>query len=272
MAVADPCAELEEQLPHEPVINSDETGYRTDGEKRWLWAFVASIFVVYQGSADTRHRSSGADAGFDFRRHLVQRPLSGLFQLPQGVHAAFWAHFKRNILGVQEIAKTADAERFCRDALALHARLFRLWHRFRAGPEVRYGSVTRQQLINKSIPLQKGFFTLADRYLDSSGRDVRDLAKAMFQPCEKFFVFIEKDGVEPTNNSAERALRCAVQWRKTSFGSRSANGEVTMAHLLTVTQTCRMQKRNPLDYLNHAIRSHRLAQQAPSLLKTSRPT
>ena len=48
VAVAEPCAELEEQLPHEPVINSDETGYRTDGEKCWLWAFVASIFVVYK--------------------------------------------------------------------------------------------------------------------------------------------------------------------------------------------------------------------------------
>lgn len=47
-AVAEPCAELEEQLPHEPVINSDKTGYRTDGEKRWLWAFLASIFVVYK--------------------------------------------------------------------------------------------------------------------------------------------------------------------------------------------------------------------------------
>ena len=47
-AVAEPCAELEEQLPHELVINSDETGYRTDGEKRWLWAFAASIFVVYK--------------------------------------------------------------------------------------------------------------------------------------------------------------------------------------------------------------------------------
>ena len=43
--MAESCAELEKQLPHEPVINSDETGYRTDGEKRWLWAFVASIFV-----------------------------------------------------------------------------------------------------------------------------------------------------------------------------------------------------------------------------------
>ena len=49
-ALADPCAELEKQLPHEPVINSDETGYRTEGEKRWLWAFVASIFVVYKAA------------------------------------------------------------------------------------------------------------------------------------------------------------------------------------------------------------------------------
>ena len=182
------------------------------------------------------------------------------------------AHFKRNIPSVRELAKTTDAETFCRDALALQARLFRLWRRFRAGPEVRYCPVTRQQVINKPIPLQKRFFALAGRHLDSSDTDVRNLAKAMFQRCENFFVFLEKDGVEPTNNSAQRALRCAVQWRKPSFGSSSANGEVTMARLLTVTQTCRMQKRNPLDYLNHAIRSHRLAQQAPSLLKTSRPT
>jgi hypothetical protein len=45
-----------------------------------------------------------------------------------------------------------------------------------------------------------------------------------------------------------------------------------MARLLTVTQTCRMQNRNPLDYLKTAIRSHRLAQPAPSLLRTSATT
>ena len=47
-AVAEPCAELERQLPHEPVVNSDETGYRTSGEKRWLWALVAANFVFYK--------------------------------------------------------------------------------------------------------------------------------------------------------------------------------------------------------------------------------
>ena len=64
-----------------------------------------------------------------------------------------WAHCKRNILGTQEIAKSTDAERFCRDALALHARPFRLWHRFRAGPATRYPIQDRHELIRKSLPL-----------------------------------------------------------------------------------------------------------------------
>jgi transposase len=170
-----------------------------------------------------------------------------------------WAHFKRNILGVLEIGKTTDAERFCRDALALHARLFRLWHRFRSGPDTGHDPITRQQLIQKSIPLEKKFCALAERYLDSDDKDVRNLATALLVHFERFFTFLEKDDVEPTNNSAERALRCAVQWRKTSFGSRSPEGEVAVARLLTVIRTCHMQNRRSLDYLAAAIRSHRNA-------------
>ena len=150
--------------------------------------------------------------------------------------------------------------------------MFRLWHRFRAGPEVRYGPVTREQLILKSIPIQKAFFELGRRYLDSRDKDARNLATVLFVRCERFFTFIEKEGVEPTNNSAERALRCAVQWRKTSFGSRSPGGEVAMARLLTVARTCRLQNRNSLHYLAHAIRAHRCGHPVPSLLHSPSTT
>jgi hypothetical protein len=124
-------------------------------------------------------------------------------------------------------------------------------------------------LIAKSIPLEKKFFALANRFVDSSDKDVRNLALALLRHFEKFFAFLRNEGVEPTNNSAERALRCAVQWRKVSFGSRSAQGEIAVARLLTVTRTCRMQNREPLNYLGIAIRSHRHAQAVPSLLKTA---
>jgi transposase len=271
-AVAEPCAELERQLPHEPVINSDETGYRTSGEKRWLWALVAANFVFYK-IALTR----GAEVlvqllGEIFAGILCSDRCASYLKYHKGEGQFCWAHFKRNILGVQKIGKTTDAERFCRDALALHARLFRLWHRFRDGPGVRYGPITREQLIEKSIPLEKKFFALADRYLDSSDKDVANLALALLLHFEKFFAFLRHEGVEPTNNVAERALRCAVQWRKISFGSRSAQGEVAVARLLTATRTCRMQNRAPLDYLVAALRSHRNALPVPSLLKTASTT
>jgi hypothetical protein len=78
---------------------------------------------------------------------------------------------------------------FCRDALALHARLFRLRHRSRDGPGVRYGPITREQLIVKSIPLEKKFFALAERYVDSHDKDVRNLALELMKHFEKLFAF-----------------------------------------------------------------------------------
>ncbi len=70
---------------------------------------------------------------------------------------------------------------------------------------------------------KKKFFALADRYADSNDKDVRNLSLALLTHIEKFFTFLRNEGVEPTNNSAERALRCAVQWRRTGFGSAGRN-------------------------------------------------
>ena len=154
--------------------------------------------------------------------------------------------------------------------MALHARLFRLWYRFRGDPAARGRPLTRAQLIDKVLPLQRQFFALGERHLDSSNRDVRNLATALFAHHEKFFVFVHHEGVEPTNNRAERALRAAVQWRKIMFGNRSENGERAVARLLTVTRTCQMQQLNALAYLTAAIRAHRRRQITASSLPQRR--
>jgi hypothetical protein len=153
-----------------------------------------------------------------------------------------------------------EVEQFCRDALAEHAKLFRLWHK------LRNGRIDRRQLVLRSIPIQKRLFALGERHLDSSHRDVGNLAAALFEHIERLSAFVDYEGVEPTNNSAERALRTGVQWRKTSIGNRSASGELATARLLTVTETCDIQKLNILAYLSAAISSHRRRQTPPSLL------
>ena len=273
-AVAEPCAELEEQLAREPVLNSDETGYRTSGDKRWLWALVAANFVFYKIALTRGTEVLVQLLGEVFAGILCSDRCPTYLKYHKGEGQFCWAHFKRNILGVLEIAKTTEAERFCpRCALALHARLFRLWHRFRAGPGIEYGPITREQLICKNpFRWRRSSSHWRSNYMDNRDKDVRNLALALLKHFERFFAFLRNDGVEPTNNSAERALRCAVQWRKISFGSRSTQGEIAVARLLTATRTCRIQSREPLDYLGSAIRSHRKAQPVPSLLKTASTT
>jgi hypothetical protein len=200
------------------------------------------------------------------RGHPVQRPLQRLFQISPGAVATVLGAFelKRNILGIQDFAKTTDAQRFCRDALALYARLFRLWRKFQGS------LIDRNQLILRSIPLQQRWLALAEQYLDSDDKEVRNMATALFQHCGRLFTFIEQPGVEPTNNCVEQALRIAVQLRKIIFGNRSAQGEVATARLLTTTQTCRMQGHNTLGYLTEAIICYRRNQPAPSLLPQRR--
>ena len=151
-------------------------------------------------------------------------------------------------------------------AWALTRRLFRLGHRFQGVPRCRGGPRTRAQLVAKVLPLQRQLFRLAEGALDRPDDDVRNLATALFTQHENFFVFVHHDGVEPTNNRAERALRPAVQWRKIMFGTRSAAGELAVARLLTVMSTCQMQQLNVLAYLTAAIQCHRRRQEVPSLL------
>jgi len=259
-AVAAPCQELEQQLRHEPVLNADETGWRTNGDKRFLWAFVAARYVVY-----TVDPTRGSEVlirllGAVFQGILCSDRFSAYLKYHKGKGQFCWAHLKRNLLGIVEFTKSSAVERFCRDALAQHARLFRLWHKFRGG------QIDRSRLILRSIPIQKRIVELAERHLDSRHREVRNLATALFEYNDRLFTFLEEEGVEPTNNSVERALRTGVQWRKICFGNRSAAGELATARLLTVAETCDLQQLSTLAYLAAAIACHRRRQLVTSLL------
>ncbi len=265
-AVATPYEELKHALAQQPVLNGDETGHRTNGAKRWLWTFVAPTFIFY-----TIATSRGSDVlrrllGASFAGVLGSDRLPSYLTYPAGRRQFCWSHVRRNLLSAQELATTATAKRFCREALTLQRQLFRLWHRFRGDPHVRGAPLTRAQLIAKVLPVEKQFFALATRYVNAADAEVSNLARALFMHHPHFFTFVHEDGVEPTNNVAERALRTAVQWRKIMFGNRSAEGELAVARLLTVTRTCQLQHINVLSYLTAAICCHRRRQAVASLL------
>jgi len=83
------------------------------------------------------------------------------------------------------------------------------------------------------------------------------------------WTFAEVDGVEPTNNVAERALRPAVLWRKKSFGAQSEAGNTFVERILTVRATCAQQRRHLLTFLTEAVQAHWASQPAPKLMLPS---
>lgn len=262
-AVGACCQELERKLPEQSVVNVDETGWRQSGEKRWLWAFVAQTFTVFVVSTSRGTQVLEAMLGAAFAGLVGSDRLATYLSFREGTGQMqlCWAHLKRNMRAILDQAgDDAVAQCFARDALAQTAKLFRLWWKFKSG------QIDRSQLIHRSLRIKRAFWNLAVTWWDSDNRKVANLANAIGENSGRMFLFLEQDGVEPTNNAAERALRTAVQWRKTSFGNRSDRGAVATARLLTVVQTCAMQGRPTLAFLVEAVKARRSQLPSPSLL------
>jgi len=83
---------------------------------------------------------------------------------------------------------------------------------------------------------------------------------------DSLWTFVRREGVEPTNNAAERAVRPGVLWRKSSFGTPSERGRTFAERMLTVVTSLRSQGRDVLEYLEGAIRAVAVGGEAPSLL------
>jgi transposase len=167
-------------------------------------------------------------------------------------------HLKRDFQGL--VDRGGEAERLGRWGLAEIERLVALWHRFRAG------ECDRPELRRRLIPLQARLGRLLRRGQDNPDRKAAGLCRELRKWWLALWTFARVDGVEPTNNGAERALRPAVLWRKGSFGSDSEAGSRFAERLLTVVATCRQQGRRLLDFLVAAGEAALQGTAAPSLL------
>jgi transposase len=83
------------------------------------------------------------------------------------------------------------------------------------------------------------------------------------------WAFIDYEGVEPTNNDAERTVRQYVIWRKTSFGTQGKNGNQFVERILTVVGTCKRQNRSVFDYLSNLMTARLLGIPVPSLVQNT---
>jgi hypothetical protein len=100
-------------------------------------------------------------------------------------------------------------------------------------------------------------------------RLIDNLAHRFYLHGEGYFHFITHPEIQPTNNSAEQAMRFVVMDRHMTQGTRSQRGRDFCERLWTVIATCSLQKRSAYEWIHAAIRAHFNGRPVPSLLRDS---
>ncbi len=256
--------ELQQALPEQPHLHIDETGYPHQAKLHWLWVFVAPCFVFFalaqrRSSAVLKEYLGRAFAGIvicdRFSAYLKYSKdcLVGLLQ-----HC--WAHLIREAKALGAVPAHGRSEPFARLVRRQFGAVLRLWH------ATQQGRLSRAELIEKTRPLVEQMRALFVANQAQGPPAVAKYCAGVLKRWESLWTFLEHEGVEPTNNRAERMIRPAVQTRKLSFTTRSQAGQRLRAVLLTVTQSCRLQGRNGYEFLRLALRAHRGQGPRPSLL------
>lgn len=259
-ALADCVKELRERVRRAEVVHADETSWKIGGRKAWLWvaatAFAAVFLIRKSRAGKVAKELLGEAPGI-----VVSDRYSGYGWIPIRQRQACWAHLIRDFQKIEDAG--GEATTVGRELGECARKLFHQWHRVVGGTLKRssfriYASRIRQEV--KSLLLDGA--GLADERVVGMCRKILDIESALW-------TFVRVERVEPTNNAAEQAVRPAVIWRKTSFGTQSDCGSRFVERILTTVSTLRIQGRNVLEYVTEACRATLLENPAPSLLPAS---
>jgi transposase len=257
-ALAVPVEEALEHACKAPVKHVDATGWRQAGQARSLWTIATTLVTVFAITLDGTR---------DHLRELLTI-IRGILVSDRAPQFAFWAMHLRQICWAHLLRKFvafSEDERPEVAKLGEHLLLFghvllHQWHR------VRDGTVSRAAFRRDTMALRTCVENLLQQGVDLRLRGVSGSCADILAHRQALWAFIDKAGIEPTNNHAERELRAFVLWRKKSFGSQSDRGSRFAERVMTAVHTLRKQQRNVLAFLTDAVDATSRHQASPSLL------
>jgi len=256
--LAAPVAEAVTYAQSQDRANADETGWREDKKKAWLWVLVTGLVTVFIIRPSRGARAAKDLLGEAFRGILTSDRWSGYNWVATELRQLCWSHLKRDFKSFLDYGP--DAKRLGERLLRETRRMFRLWHR------VRDGTLSRAELQLKMKPVRRRIEALLEEGSRLTCAKVPGMCKQILRLRLALFTFVDHEGIEPTNNAAERAVRFAVLWRKGSFGCDSATGSRFVERFLTVRATLRAQHRDVYSYLIEACTAALNGTSPPSLL------
>jgi transposase len=257
-ALAAPHTRLEQEIKRAAVVNIDETGWKTGGERRMLWGALSRRTAVFRIAAGRHAAEAQTMLGERYDGIVCSDRWTGYDYLDPNQRQLCWAHLLRDFTDHSE--GMAEQKKFGEDGLQIARGLFAAWHNYQTDGD-------RTQLQAQIAPLETRLRALLEHAARKSPRTKyhRQFARNLLKRWPGLWTFSHTDGVEPTNNHAERSLRGAVIYRKLSLGTQSERGERSLERLLSASITCRLQKRSLFAYLTEAITAHARGDPIPAL-------
>jgi len=262
-AIAAPVEEARAAVREQDVAHQDETGWYEGPDqgrkaRAWLWVTVTALITVFRIARSRGAQVTKEMLGEDFRGFLVVDRWSAYRWVARGRRQLCGAHLTRDFCWFAE--RGGAGGKIGLQLLGRAESMFQWWHRIRDGTLTRRTFQCRMKRVERSVG------RLLRRAAVCGDAKIEGMAKEILTHEPALWTFVYAEGVEPTNNRAERALRNAVIWRKISFGTDSDRGSRYVERILTVIATLKQQRRHLLGFLTAACEASLDGRQPPSLL------
>jgi len=224
----------------------------------WAWIAISCLVAVFLIRGGRNKKVAQELLGKNFKGILCSDRYTAYQWIPNENRQVCWAHLERDFRKISE--RIGSSSIIGGDLLVQTNNLFHFWHQFKDG------HIDRTILKKKTKPIRVFIEGLLRQGKRSKNKNTAGTCRNILSYHSALWRFLEIDGVEPTNNLAERMIRTIAIWRKTSFGTQSKNGSLYMERIMTVVATCKLQGRNIIEYLTCAVKSHIENTAFPSLL------
>lgn len=262
-ALSGPVAEAGDFVRRQPVANVDETGWYEMNDTHWMWV-AGTPQVTFFHIMDSRSRASCRQLlGENFPGIVGSDRYSAYNWLDPEQRQLCWSHLKRDFQAFAD--RKGESAIIGRLLLAQVEKFFGLWH------QMREETLSRSDFQQEMQPIRRQVHNLLQIGTLLKATKTRNTCHNILKVESALWTFVDREGIEPTNNAAERALRRSVIWRRRSFGSQSDAGSRFVERMQTAVITLRQQKRDVLDFLTQACRAAISGTDPPSLLPAAEP-
>ena len=258
-ALAGPHIQLQDWVLDQAAVHVDETGWRTRGEGRALWTATTPEATFLQIAEHCNREQFNTLIGTRYPGIVISDRWNGYSHLDPERRQACWSHIKRDFR--RHADGLAEQKTFGEHGAALTSRVFAAWRAYQ------HEHHDREQLQAEIAPIQIELRALLEAASPKSRRTHwhRQFANNLLKIWPALWTFVTVNGIEPTNNPAERALRAPVIHRKISLGTQSNEGERFAERVLSAAGTCRLQQRSLFTYLSELIPAHARGDPFPAL-------